>query len=468
MTDGAPIQSFYSTAAGRDLPRIARAQGPYLWDRDGRRYVDAASGPVVTNLGHGNAHVIGAIARQAAACAFACRTAFVNDANEAFSERLAELCGPGLDRAFFTSGGSEAIEASLKFARQAAWVRGERQRWKVISRDPSYHGSTLGALSVTGDEEAEEIFGPMMARMPKVPAPFTYRVPQSLTAESWQMAAAQELEEVILREGPETCLAFILEPVGGLATGALVAADAYYAAVRKICSRHGLLLIYDEVMSGAGRTGRFLSAQHWPEAKPDLVVLAKGLGAGYTPLGVLMAPRGLVDQVALAGGFLHGHTYVANPLTCATGLAVLEEVERLDLIGNAAWMGGQLEAALRDMMAESPILGDVRGKGLLMAVELVADKAAKRAFLPEVDITRRVSRLAMKHGLIVYARRTSRGRFGEWLMICPPLTVSPEVLEEIVTALRRALADCVEELAREGHLPGRPGPASLADLPPAR
>lgn len=462
MSGELAIQAFYAAASSRGLPRLARAEGPYLWDQEGRRYVDAASGPVVTNIGHGNPHVVEAIARQAANCAFASRTAFVNEANEALGERLAGLCGEGFDRAFFTSGGSEAIEAALKFARQIAWLRGEGKRWKVIARDPSYHGSTLGALSITGDEEADAVFGPMMVAMPKILAPFTYRVPDGHTLESWQGTAAAALEETILREGPETCLAFVMEPVGGLATGALVAADSYYAAVRQICSRYGLLLIYDEVMSGAGRTGRFLSAHHWPQGRPDLVVLAKGLGAGYTPLGAMMAPRGLVDLLAEGGGFLHGHTYVANPLTCAAGLAVLDEVERQGLTGKAAELGPYLDRKLRALLHDSPILGDVRGKGLLMAIELVMDKATKRPFPLEVEITRRVSRLAMQNGLIVYARRTSHGRYGEWVMISPPLNSSEAVLDEISAALRRTLADCTDELTREGWLGGAAGSCGTA------
>lgn len=466
MTRGASIHAFYSPSGGRDLPRIARAEGPYLWDRAGRRYIDAASGPVVTNIGHGNAHVVETIARQAETCTFASRTAFVSEANEALGARLASLCGPGYERAFFTSGGSEAVEASLKFARQVAYLRGETDRWKVIARNPSYHGSTLGALSVTGDEEADELFGPLMMRMPKVPAPFTYRVPEGHTPETWQEAAAQALEDTILHEGPETCLAFVMEPVGGVATGALVASDRYYARVREICTRHGLLLIYDEVMSGAGRTGRFLSADHWPDARPDLVVLAKGLGAGYTPLGAMMAPAALVSEVARAGGFLHGHTYESNPLTCATGLAVLEEVERQDLVANAARMGSVLEGALRAVMDRSPIVGDVRGKGLLMAVELVADKAAKRPFALDVEITRRVLAIAMRHGLILYARRTSRGRNGEWVMIGPPLNSTEETIAEIEAVLSHTLADCADELVKEGIL-NRAGvlPSSAADPP---
>lgn len=444
------VQSFYAVGGANTLPHVARAEGPYLWDTNGKRYIDAASGPVVTNIGHGNRHVVEAIAKQSEACAFASRMAFASEANEAFAVALSELCGPGYDRVFPTSGGSEAVEASLKFARQLACSRGEASRWKIISRDPSYHGSTLGALSVTGDVEAEEMFGPMMVRMPKVPAPFTYRVPDGHTAESWAEAAAGALEETILREGPDTCLAFIMEPVGGLATGALVAPDRYHETVREICSRHGLLLIYDEIMSGAGRTGHFLAADHWPEARPDIVALAKGLGAGYTPLGAMVTSAAHVDTVAKAGGFLHGHTYVANPLSCATGLAVLEEVERQDLIGNVRRMSLELAASLRRAEQGSPIVGDVRGKGFLRALELVLDKEHKTPFAPHAEITQRLVRAAMSNGLIVYARRTSRGKFGEWIMIGPPLDATDDVISEIEGALNKALADCLDGLVRDG------------------
>jgi len=447
-----PVQAFYVPAGAPGLPHLARAEGPYLWDTDGNRYLDAASGPVVTNIGHGNAHVIAAMKAQLDACAFASRTAFVNDANVAFAEKLAGLCGPGLDVCFPTSGGSEAVEACLKFARQVAVTRGQSKRWKVLSRNPSYHGSTLGALSVTGDDEAHDMFGPMMAKMPKFPAPFTYRVPQGETAANWPGMTLDMLEETILREDPETCLAVLVEPVGGLATGALVSEAAYYERLRRICDRHGLMLIFDEIMSGAGRTGSFLAADHWPEARPDLVGLAKGLSAGYAPLGAMMAPQAMVDEVTASGGFLHGHTYVANPLVCAAGAAVLEETERLGLIANAARMGEKLDAALRRVMAASPIIGDTRGKGLLRAVELVADQASGAMFPLDADITKRVTAASMRNGLIVYARRTSRGRYGEWVMICPPLTLDEALLEELVTRLAATLNAVVGGLRADGYL----------------
>ena len=392
--------------------------------------------------------MIAAIERQARACAFASRTAFVSEANETLARMISELCGPGYERAFFTSGGSEAIEASFKFARQLAVARGEKSRWKIISRNPAYHGSTLGALAASSDDEADATFGPLMVPMPKIPAPFTYRIPDRNTLESWQIAAADALEETILKEDADTCLAFIIEPVGGLATGALVAADTYYERVREICSRHGVLLIYDEVMSGAGRTGRFLSAHHWPKAMPDLVVLAKGIGAGYTPLGVMMAPADMVDEIAASGGFLHGHTYTANPLTCATGIAVLEEVQQHDMIANAARRGGQLADALEAIKSRTPIVGDVRGKGLLMAIELVEDKKTKRPFAFDVDITRRLRSAAMNEGLILYARRTAYGRFGEWVMIGPPVNATEEHIGEIADRLERALTSCARGLGR--------------------
>jgi len=447
-----PVQTFYTSPDTPALPRISRADGPYLWDTDGNRYLDAASGPVVTNIGHGNARVIEAMKSQLDACAFASRTAFVNDANIAFADKLAGLCGPGLDVCFPTSGGSEAIETCLKFARQVAWARGERSRWKVLSRNPSYHGSTLGALSVTGDDQAHEVFGPMMAAMPKFPAPFTYRVPDGAQPETWPQRTLDSLEELIVREGPESCLAVIVEPVGGLATGALVSDEAYYVRLRQLCDRYGLLLIFDEIMSGAGRTGQFLAADHWPAARPDLVGLAKGLSAGYAPLGAMMAPQAMVDDVVSAGGFLHGHTYVANPLACAAGSAVLEETQRLGLIANAAKMGDRLNTSLKRIMAASPIVGDTRGLGLLRAIELVADPATATMFPLEVDITRRVTEAAMQNGLIVYTRRTNGGANGEWVMVSPPLTIDDALLDELETRLKTTLDDVVSGLRSDNYL----------------
>ncbi|HLI11534.1 MAG TPA: aminotransferase class III-fold pyridoxal phosphate-dependent enzyme [Alphaproteobacteria bacterium] len=447
---GGPVHSFFLKKGAAPRPAIARAEGIYMWDSTGKRYIDASSGPVVSNLGHGNKRVLAAMVEQAEKASFATITAFESEANRRLAELVTGLSGPGLERAFFVSGGSEATEAALKLARQYAVSKGESRRWKVIGREPGYHGATLGALAVTGDPQSEALFGPMMRVMPKVPAPFTYRLPPNHDAESYARHCAAALEETIRREGPETVLAFILEPVGGLATGALVAPDAYYGAVRAICDRYGVLLIYDEVMSGAGRTGRFLAAEHWPAARPDLVTLAKGIAAGYTPMGAVLAPAAMVETVAESGGFLHGHTYFTNPLSCAIGVAVVSEMIERDLMGNAARMGAHLSRRLAALQAQSAILGDVRGKGLLMAIEIVADKGSKAMLPLELLAAQRISELAAARGLLLYTRRTAAGKYGEWLMVSPPLTVTAGEIDMIVELLGETLEAYEGELRRAG------------------
>lgn len=265
---GGPVQVFYTPPEAPRRPMISHGEGVYMWDTGGKRYFDATSGPVVSNIGHGDKAVLAAMAEQAGKVCYASRALFENAANIKLADLVSGLAGPGFERVFIVSGGSEATEAAIKLARQHAVAKGEPERRKVLGRNPGYHGSTLGAASVTGDPETDEVFGPVMRIMPRVPAPFTYRLPENHDADSHARACAQALEDAILKEGPESVLAFIMEPVGGLATGALVAPDHYYTAVREICSRHGVLLIYDEVMSGAGRTGRFLAAEHWPDARP--------------------------------------------------------------------------------------------------------------------------------------------------------------------------------------------------------
>jgi adenosylmethionine-8-amino-7-oxononanoate aminotransferase len=446
---GGPVQGFYLPKGTERRPPIARGEGIYLWDAAGRRYLDASSGPVVSNLGHGNPRVLAAMRAQAEQVTFAYPGLFESEANVALADVVCRLAGPGLDRAFFVSGGSEATEAAIKLARQYALAVGQPGRVTVIGREPGYHGATLGALAVTGDHHAVEVFGPLMRTMPKVPAPLTYRLPPGHSAESYATACAQALEDEIVRQGPGTVLAFIMEPVGGLASGATVAPAAYYEAVRAICSRHGVLLIYDEVMSGAGRTGTFLAADHWPSVRPDLVTLAKGIAAGYTPFGAVLAPDRIVDAVVQSGGFLHGHTYFANPLSCAIARAVVGEMLDRDLIGNAARMGRRLRERLEALAARSRVIGDVRGKGLLMAIELVADKASKRMLPRELVAPARLGALALEEGLALYSRRTSHGKFGDWVMLTPPLIIDAAQVDELVGLLERAI------LAFERTLPPR-------------
>ena len=447
---GGSVLGFYAPKGSARPPRIARGEGIFLWDANGKRYLDATAGAVVANLGHGNPRVLAAMAEQASKVSFAYPRFFESEHNIALADRICELAGEGLDRAFFVSGGSEANEAALKLARQYAVVTGQGTRWKVISRDPSYHGSTLGALAVTGDANTLQLYGPMIRSMPKVPAPLSYRPPDGHTAETHEKACADALEETILREGPETVLAFILEPIGGLSTGAVVSSAAYFRRVREICDRHGVLVIFDEIMSGAGRTGAFLAAHHWEGARPDLVTLAKGLAAGYTPLGCLLAPNRMVDAIANAGGFVHGHTYFTNPLSCAVARAVVDEVVQQDLVARARDMGELLMARLSHIASRSPIVGDVRGKGLLTAIELVADKATRRQLPVAFNAPARLTEHGLKHGIALYNRRANLGAFGDFQMITPPLTITGAQIDELAGLLEKSLADLADEIARKG------------------
>jgi adenosylmethionine-8-amino-7-oxononanoate aminotransferase len=389
---------------------------------------------MVSNIGHSNPRVIAAMKRQMDAATFAYRLHFENDAAEDLASLTASLMPPGLDRIFFVSGGSEAIESCLKLARQYAWVSGERERWKVIALYPSYHGSTLGAVAVTGMHQFTEPFRDMIRVMPKIPAATCYLDRDALSHAERGLKYARLLREEIERQGPESVLAFIMEPVGGASTGALVPPDSWFPEIQAICREYGVLLITDEVMTGAGRTGRFLASEHW-DLRPDIIAMAKGFAAGYAPLGAMAADRKIVDAVLAHGGFAHGYTYAGNPLACAAGLAVLKEVLEQDLIGNAVGKGLKLKGMLEQLMPRYPFIGDVRGKGLLLAFELVADRESMAPLPPSLEAHSRLVEEAYRRGLIIYSRRTRGGTLGDHFMVCPPLTVTDAELDEILAIL---------------------------------
>lgn len=441
-----PSHLFYQTRLRR--PLVDRAEGIYLFDQQGRKVIDGSSGAMVVNIGHSNPNVLAAMRAQLDRVTFAYRLHFENDAAEDLAARLVGHMPPGMDRVFFVSGGSEAVESCLKMARQYAVAKGQHGRFKVISRFPSYHGSTLGALAVTGYTALTQPFAPMMHEMPKIPAPTAYLDRDGLSMEERGLRYADMLEAEIRAQGPETVLAFIMEPVGGASTGALVAPDSYYGRIREICDRWGIILIYDEVMSGAGRTGRFLAAEHWNQ-KPDLIALSKGFAAGYSPLGAMVAPDWMVQPVLDAGGFQHGHTYAGNPLACAAGLAVLDEIERQDLIGNAARMGDRLKTRLEGLKNRFPFIGDVRGKGLLLAAEMVADPLTMRPLPKEKNAYNRIVDLAYDRGLIIYSRRTRGGFEGDHFLVCPPMIIDERQVDEVMAILE----DSLDALAAELDLP---------------
>lgn len=435
MTD-APSYLFYQSRNPR--PFLDRGEGIYLFDEAGKRYIDGSSGAMVSNIGHSNPRVLAKIKAQMDKATFGYRLHFRTHPSEDLAAKTVAMTPEGLDRVFFVSGGSEAVESALKLARQYALTQGQGSRSKVISRFPSYHGCTLGALDLTGYDPLRAPFDPMMKGMPSIPAPATYLDRDNLSEEARGLKYAEMLRDKIIEEGPETVLAFLMEPVGGASTGALVAPDSYYGRIREICDEFGVLLIYDEVMTGAGRTGKFLAAEHWG-ITPDIVAMSKGFGAGYAPLGAIVAGARLVEPVLDAGGFLHGFTYAGNPLACSAGLAVLEEMEDQGLIENAAKMGEVLMARLRGLMERYPFIGDVRGKGLLTAFEFVSDRESMEPLPPSLEAHARLVELAYERGLIIYSRRTRGGTAGDHFLLAPPLIITEAQIDEMMTILCAAL-----------------------------
>src|SRR5579862_1599083 len=441
------IQRYWAGLAGQGPPLIDHAQGVHIWDRSGKRYIDVTSGPIAVNIGHGNAKVLEAMRVQAAHVCFAYPSNFESPGSTELSRQLAQLAGPGLECAFFVSSGSEAVEKCLQFARRAAIAAGRPARYKVISRNPSYHGSTRTTMALSADPA----YAPYLTGLPAgihVSAPLRYRPPAGMSHPEHARQCAEELRARIIAEDPEQVLAFIMEPVMGFCGGAASAPPEYYRRIREICDEFGVLLIYDEIVSGAGRAGTFLAADHWPRARPDLAILAKGLGGGYVPLAAFLAPAPLVDAVAGAGGFHVGHTHKAHPLACAVGLAVLEETVSHKLIERAGDTGRYLRSQLERLQSESTLIGDVRGLGMLNAIEIVAHRDTKAMLPRDLDVIGRIQALAREQGLLIYGRRTHAGKFGDWIMVSPPLIATHADIDQIVAGLGQCLKAYQQELSR--------------------
>ncbi len=441
---GATPNLFHFTRLAR--PTVDRPSGIHFWDAAGRRYIDGSSSAVNVNIGHGNRAVIEAVKRQMDRVSFAYPIHFENEPANSLAADLAARLPAGLERIYFVSGGSEAVEAAIKLARQWAVATGQDSRWKVIGRLPSYHGITIGALEPTGDDVLTKAFAPMSRPMPLIPAPLIHRDRDNHSPEERGLRYADMLEEKIRSEGSDSVLAFIMEPIGGAATAALVPPASYFSRIRQICDRHGILLIHDEVMSGVGRTGKFLGGDHW-DCRPDIVVLSKGLSSGYAPLGAIAAPQRIVGPVLDMGGFLHGHTYGGNPVACAAGLAVLSEIDRLGLIGNAAAMGKVLTDELASLSQRFPFVCDIRGKGLLIGADIYADPEAKRPLPRAANANLRLIDLAFERGLNIYSRRVGGGPESDNFMVCPPLIVTREDIGEIIAILAGALDAFAAEFA---------------------
>ena len=451
-TIGGTQDVFYSRAGIAALPLIARAEGVRMWDEAGNEYIDASCGPMVSCLGHGNERVIEAMASQARRLDYAFTLVARNRPNAALAERLARLAGAGFERVAFASGGSEVMDRALQFARQFALATGHPSRRAIITLEPSYHGGTLATSAISGDQSRSAFFKGFTQVSHTVPAPMPYRRPEGVSVDAHEAACAAALERKVAELGAQNVLAFVIEPIGGISRGAVVPSGGHMRAVRDICTRHGVLLIFDEIITGVGRTGPFFAMSHWPDAKPDILVIAKALGAGYAPIGAMLAPAAMVDRLADLTGFEFAYSYNANPIACAAALAVLDEIEERDLLANARLRAVQLEAGLRGLAERFAIIGDVRGRGLYWAVELVRDRQTKEILPQEFRPTDRIRNHALRHGLMVYARITSQGRYGHWFTIAPALSTTESECTEILQRLEQALSSFEDELHKAGLL----------------
>ena len=362
----APESLVFRRAPGRELPTVERGEGAVLWDRGGKRYLDGSGGAVVVNVGHGRAEVAQAMSRQAAAAAYVHGTQFTSDVLEEYARRLAPHAPGDCRKLYLVSGGSEANETAVKLARAYQVAIGASSRHKVIGRSVSYHGSTLATLGPSGRPTLQAPYAPMLAAHPRAMAPFCYHCPLGTSYPTCGVACVEDLEAVICREGPETVAAYIAEPVLGASAGAAVPPAEYAARAAEICRRHGVLYVDDEVMTGFGRTGRWFGIE-WSGAAPDIVTCGKGMSGGYMPVGGVLASERVVAAVARVGGFVHGYTFSHHPVTAAACLAVLDILEREDLVERSRRLG---EAALLRMGAlrRHPHVGDVRGRGLMLVV----------------------------------------------------------------------------------------------------
>ncbi|MEO8564899.1 MAG: aspartate aminotransferase family protein [Betaproteobacteria bacterium] len=433
-------------------PLAAAGRGIRLVDSAGREYIDASGGAAVSCLGHSHPEVLAAMHRQIDALAYAHTGFFSSTVAEELGDHLIAHAPPGMSHAYLVSGGSEAIEAALKMARQYFVEIGQPQRRHFIARRQSYHGNTLGALAVGGNEWRRRQFAPLLIEVAHVAPCYEYRDRRpNESAEEYGARLAAELERTILRLGPETVIAFCVETVGGATAGAIPPVPGYFRRVRELCDRYDILLISDEVMCGMGRTGT-LHAVEQEGVATDLMTIAKGLGGGYQPIGAVLAQRRVVDAIASGSGFFqHGHTYIGHPVACAAALAVQRIVQRDGLLAAVRKQGSQLHDRLDAALGAHPHVGDIRGRGLLLGIELVEDRATKRPFDPALRLHARIKAEAMSLGLMTYPMGgTIDGRLGDHVLLAPPFIVSDDELSMIVDRLAAALDAAIATVRQTG------------------
>jgi len=426
---------------------IDHGDGVYLFDQEGKAYLDGGAGAAVCGLGHGHPEIVDSIRKQSEKLTYVHLSHFASDPLMELAGALVETAPANIERASFVSGGSEANETAIKIAHQYHRARGQSSKYKVISRYVSYHGATLGVLSLSGQVVRRRAFAPLLPDIAQKVAPaYCYRCPFGQTPDACALECADDLERVILHEGPENVSAFIAEPVSGASAPGVYPPDDYWRRIRDICDRYDVLLIVDEVMSGVGRTGQWWAIQH-SGVEPDMITSAKGLGAGYTPIGATLLSGEISDALARAERpFVHGFTYGGNPLSCAVAARVLEVMGRDDLVSQAQAKGDRLLTRLRNALGDHPHVGEIRGRGLLLGVEFVADKTTREPFPTEADVRSRLSRACLQQGLYLYpGGGSANGAKGDHVLIAPPLVIDDTQIDDLVEKLAAAVRMVFDE-----------------------
>ncbi len=425
-----------------NLPVAVAGDGPWIVDSTGKRYLDACGGAAVSCLGHSDKTVVDAVKAQLDRLPYAHTAFFTTDAAEDLADALVERAPDGIDRVYILSGGSEVMEAAIKLARQYFLETGEPSRQAVIARWQSYHGNTLGALSAGGNRWRRSQFEPLLVPAMHHIAPchaYRWKAPGESDVE-YGRRVADELEAKILELGPETVAAFIAEPVVGATMGAVPAVEGYFARIREICDTYGVLLILDEIMCGMGRTGTLFASEQ-EEVRPDIVTVAKGLGAGYQPIAAMLCSAKIYAAIEEGSGFFqHGHTYLGHPAAAAAANAVLTAIDERDLLANVRLMGARLRSQLETRFGNHPNVGDIRGRGLFLGIELVADRGTKAPFDPAEKVNGRIKAAAMAEGLMCYPMGgTVDGRAGDHILLAPPFIIDDTHVDMIVDRLGRAV-----------------------------
>lgn len=435
----------------RSTPPVAvRGQGVWLYDQEGRAYLDGSGGAAVSCLGHNHPDVQAAMHAQIDALAYAHTSFFTTEVAEELAGMLVDDAPAGTSHAYFVSGGSEAIEAALKMARQYFVEIGQPQRRHIVARRQSYHGNTLGALAVGGNAWRRAQFAPLLIDVEHVSPCYAYRDQRAgETDDQYADRLAQELDQAFERLGPDTVMAFVAEPVVGATSGAVTALPGYFRRIRDVCDRHGVLFIADEVMCGMGRTGTLYAVEQ-EGVTPDLITIAKGLGGGYQPIGAVMAQERIVQAIQQGSGFFqHGHTYLGHATACAASLAVQQVIRRDNLLARVRTQGEGLRQRLQQALGEHPHVGDIRGRGLFMGVELVRDRASKETFDPALSLHARIKREAMARGLMVYPMGgTIDGRQGDHVLLAPPFIISDDELDQLTERLAGAIDAAIADAGR--------------------